>query len=82
MIAPMLLGRCLVWAWVARAAAQAMSQWLTGLEVLRVSVNIHWCRKRLCGGRRIGGDVVLGARESFFQRRKLVHEGETEVVFF
>src|SRR5216684_2635911 len=34
-------GRWMVWAWVARAAAQAMSQWLAGLEVLRVSVNIH-----------------------------------------
>src|SRR5271165_7084234 len=30
-----------VWAWVARAPAQAMSQWLAGLRVLRPSLKAH-----------------------------------------
>src|SRR5207249_903964 len=33
-------------------------------------------------GEEIGGDVLLGAGESFFGDRKLVHEGEAEILFF
>ncbi len=33
-------------------------------------------------GEEIGGDVLLGAGEAFFCDGELVHEGETEVLFF
>src|SRR5437867_270053 len=33
-------------------------------------------------GEEIGGDVLLGAGETFFGDGKLVHEGEAEVLFF
>jgi len=38
--------------------------------------------ERFPKGEKVGGDILLGAGESFFGDGELVHEGEAEVVFF
>src|SRR5947209_3033204 len=70
-------GRGLVWAKVARAAAQAMSQWLAGLDELRPSVKTHLVpektlrrAKKSAAMSYSGRGNRFSATESWFMRAK------------